>query len=304
MIPTDALDTVLHTLAPRGAVAGRRTYAGTSWRADVAAGAVSFHAVLDGNCEITAVTATGNGGAPVRLGAGDLAVLPHGHAAQLRGIAGSADDTAATLVSGELAFGGVSEADGPHPLLAVLPPILVVRADAPDAARCPTGERAPWLAHTLAFLACESSSRRLGAGTVMGHLASVLFIVAVRAHLSEAAVVPGWLRAFTDPATAPALAAVQARPDAPWTVDALAREAGLSRSAFSARFREVAGVAPMQFVTAWRMREAARLMRAAPRAALADVAGRVGYESEAAFNRTFKRHLRRTPGAYRRSAAA
>ncbi len=302
MLATDALDAVLHTLAPRGAVAGQQTHRGT-WREEVEAGAVSFHAVLGGRC---AVTVGASGAGAVVLGAGDLAVLPHGHAAVIANAPDADDaggDAAVTVVSGELAFGGVSAADGPHPLLAVLPPLLVVRADAPDAARCPSGERAPWLAHTLAFLACESSSARLGAGTVMGHLASVLFIVAVRAHLGAADIGPGWLRAFADPATAPALAAVQAHPAAPWTVEALAREAGLSRSAFSARFREAAGVAPMQFVTAWRMREAARLMRASPRAALADVAGRVGYESEAAFNRTFKRHLLRTPGAYRRGVA-
>ena len=202
---------------------------------------------------------------------------------------------AATLVCGTVAF----ERATTHPLLTALPPVIVVRA----------GERAgvPWLEASLGFLACEATSERAGATAVVGHLASVLFIQAVRAHLGQTGETgetgPGVLRAMRDDRLGAALAAVHAAPEHPWTVDALAREAALGRTVFAARFREAVGEPPLAYVTRWRMHRAASLLRGDTRLPLADVAARVGYESEAAFHRTFTRWMHATPARFRRTAA-
>ncbi|MEM1271315.1 MAG: AraC family transcriptional regulator, partial [Bacteroidota bacterium] len=164
-------------------------------------------------------------------------------------------------------------------------------------------EQTPWLRNTLGFIACEARSGRLGASALVGHLSNVLFIQAIRAHVAQTdAPAQGWLRGLMDPHIAPALAQIQQRPDASWTVESLAYEARLSRSAFSNRFRDVVGEPPMTFLTRWRMLEAARLLRTRRSDTLADVSALVGYESEASFSRTFKRVIGQSPGRYRSAA--
>ena len=302
-IQTDALDDALAALQPRGAFLYRSELA-APWGLTAGSGPSTFHIVEAGRCLLTAA------GQTVAVEAGDLAVLPHGSAAAFRDAAGSPappieavlarypPDAAGVLRNdgdGErtaLVCGGVAFDDAvPHPVLDALPPVLVLRGAMRDGT--------PWLANTLRFLACESRSGRPGAATVMGHLGSVLFIQAVRAALGGAEA-PGWLGALADPHVGPALRAIHAAPEAPWTVEALGREGGLGRSAFAARFRAAVGEAPMRHVARWRIYRAARLLQTD--ATLADVAGRVGYESEAAFGRAFKRWTGRPPGALRRAA--
>lgn len=298
----DLLGALTDHARPRGAFFYRGELSGP-WGMAIGAGPPSFHAVEAGACWLTV-----DGCAPVRLAAGDLAVQPRGAAYALT----DAPATAAVpverlrarypaggdgvlrvpgpgpetrLVCGGVAFDGPV----PHPVVAALPDVFVVPREANE----------PWLAHTLAFLACEARSGRPGAAAVMGHLASVVFLQAVRAALADAR--GGPLAALRDPHVGPAVRALAAAPGAPWTVGALAREAGLGRSAFAARFRLAVGEAPMQHVTRWRVYHASRLLRD-ERATLADVAGRVGYESEAAFSRAFKRWTGRPPGETRRAA--
>jgi AraC-like DNA-binding protein len=303
----DPLDGLLQTLQPRGAFYFHSELRGP-WGLALPAGPASFHIVLDGACAVEA------DGDIVNLEAGDVAVLPHGRPYTLTDRPGrltlpidamlarygarggihlqkDGDGPLTTLVCGGVAFDDAF----PHPLVETLPSLIVIRG-----ATC---ETVPWLSHTLGFLACEAQSERPGAETVMGHLASVLFIQAIRAHLTtDDTGDGGWLRALRDPHLGPAITAFQAAPAEPWTVARLADEAGLSRSAFSARFRTVVGEPPMQYATRWRMYRAAQLLRT-ERLTLADVAARVGYESEAAFNRAFKRWTDRTPGAFRRAHA-
>lgn len=165
-------------------------------------------------------------------------------------------------------------------------------------------ERGGWLESTLRFIARETRDLRPGGETVVARLADVLVIEMIRAWIDSAAEADkGWLAALRDPQIGKALVAVHRNPAAAWTVDSLALEAGMSRSAFAARFTELVGDSAGRYVARWRMRLARTMLRGTqdPIAAIAD---RVGYESEASFCRAFKRMFGSSPGAVRRSAAA
>jgi AraC-like DNA-binding protein len=128
-----------------------------------------------------------------------------------------------------------------------------------------------------------------------------MFLEALRQHLDA---LPkesiGWLSGLRDRHVGMALRLMHSRPAEPWTLDALAREVGLSRSAFAERFAELMGVPPMQYLGNWRLQLAARLLERQG-TSIAQAAAEVGYESEAAFNRAFKRQVGVPPGSWRRS---
>lgn len=302
-IDFDPLDAALGALQPRGAFLFRSEL-GAPWGFAVEPGAAAFHIVEEGRCVLTA------DGQTEVLEPGDLAITPHGSATTFADAAGRATPTLESLLGGPrldqtlvlrnqepgpqtvLVCGGVAFDDAvPHPVLDALPPVFVLRGAMVDGT--------PWLANTLRFLACESQSRRPGAATVMGHLGSVVFVQAIRAALAGGASAPGWLGALSDPYVGPALVAIQTAPEQRWTVQALGQEVGLGRSAFAARFRASVGESPMQHLTRWRVFRAGQLLR--HDVPLAEVAGRVGYESEAAFGRAFKRWTGRSPGAVGRA---
>ena len=108
-------------------------------------------------------------------------------------------------------------------------------------------------------------------------------------------------KAITDPQIGQAFALIHNAPQEPWTVASLALRAGMSRAGFAARFRELVGEPPLQYLTRWRMHKAAGMLRAGPES-LGEIAGRIGYEAEAAFSKAFKRWAGHAPGAYRHSS--
>jgi AraC family transcriptional regulator, alkane utilization regulator len=112
----------------------------------------------------------------------------------------------------------------------------------------------------------------------------------------------GWLGALQDPVLGRALTHLHARPAEPWTVSTLAQRAAVSRSVLADRFVQILGVSPMRYLAQWRMQLAANLLRDEPRLAHAEVAERVGYESEATFSRAFKRHLGVAPANWNKPA--
>jgi AraC-like DNA-binding protein len=134
---------------------------------------------------------------------------------------------------------------------------------------------------------------------VATRLAEVLFIQTLRAHIASEVEWrnKGWLRAIFDPQVGAALSAVHDRVNKPWTVESLAEAAGMSRSAFAARFRELLGQTPLEYVTEWRMQKAMQLLQQRDRK-LIDVARSVGYESDAGFSKAFKRVVGANPGEY------
>jgi AraC-like DNA-binding protein len=156
-----------------------------------------------------------------------------------------------------------------------------------------------WLHSTVQFIAREAAVLRPGGETVITRLADVLVIQAIRSWLdSSAEARTGWLAALRDEHLGRALAEIHRAPAAPWTVEALAQRAGMSRSAFSARFTDVVGEPAMRYLAQWRLRLAhSHLQHSAE--PLAVVAERFGYQSEVAFSRAFKRQFDTTPGSVR-----
>ena len=148
----------------------------------------------------------------------------------------------------------------------------------------------------------ESREQRAGSDCVLLRLSELMFVEMLRRYL--AGLPPeetGWLAALRDPTVGRALRLLHQEPGRAWTVDELARQAGLSRSALSERFTQLLGLAPIQYLTRWRMQKAAGLLREG-QASLAEIAEQVGYDSEAAFSKAFKRAIGSAPGAYRRAA--
>lgn len=149
----------------------------------------------------------------------------------------------------------------------------------------------------------ESLAPRPGAESMLAKLAELIFVEALRRYAEGLPPeVKGWLAAVRDPHVGRALAALHDAPGRAWTVDELAREAALSRSALAERFTTLVGEPPMQYLTRWRLALAAQALRTRAEP-LARVAARSGYETEAAFNRAFKREFGVPPAAWRRGGA-
>src|SRR5258708_1807187 len=140
-----------------------------------------------------------------------------------------------------------------------------------------------------------------GSDLVVNRLADVLFIQCLRAHIASRseACNNGLLRAIFDPQIGVALKSMHEKVDAPWTVETLAAASGMSRSAFAVRFKEMVGETPLEYLTSWRMQNAAALLQKGDRK-LIDVAKAVGYDSDAAFSKAFKRVLGVPPRHFRR----
>lgn len=155
----------------------------------------------------------------------------------------------------------------------------------------------------LELLAAETEAPGLGSEAVIGRLFELLFAHAIRAFATQSVgLTQGWLAAIADRNLSRAMEAIHADPARNWTVERLARTAGMSRSAFAARFKSVVGKTPVDYLTQWRIYRATKMIQKRG-AALADVSHSVGYESAAAFNRAFKKETGQTPGAFRKAIA-
>lgn len=198
--------------------------------------------------------------------------------------------TPTTIVCGSLSFDRASL----KPITQLLPRFILVKADQ---------ARTLALHITMQALASEMTEQIPGSEIVATRLAEVLFIQVLRAYIaSQPERSQGWLRAIFDSQIGTALAAVHDRVDAPWTVESLAEAAGMSRSAFAARFKELLGQTPLEYVTEWRMQKAMQLLGQRDKK-LVTVAQSVGYESDAAFSKAFKRVVGANPSEYVRRGA-
>jgi transcriptional regulator GlxA family with amidase domain len=192
-------------------------------------------------------------------------------------------------------FLGCDRLDG-NPLAGALPPLL--RFDARQ------GSAAAWIRSSLEFAADEIAARRAGSETVLAKLSELLFVEALRRYVEG---LPdeqtGWLAGLKDPFVSRALSLLHGRVAQEWTVDDLGREVGLSRSALADRFTRLIGEPPMRYLARWRIQVAAQQLRKSD-LPLARIAEQVGYESEAAFNRAFKRNFGIPPAAWRKNVSA
>ncbi|GAA3735535.1 AraC family transcriptional regulator [Micromonospora maritima] len=299
----DPLDDVLALLGTTSRVSAALT-AGGRWavRFDPPAG-VKFNAVRRGRCLLRTDTAP----EPVPLDTGDCFLLtrPVGYTLAsdpdvpaepagpiFRAAAGGPARVGAgdevLLVGGAFSFTDRSR----DLLLDSLPQVIHVPATTPEA------ETVRW---AVGEIDAELRQGRPGGRLVADHLALVMLIRILRLHLDRGTP-SGWLAGLTDPVVAPALRAMHAHPERPWTVAAVARSAAVSRSTLAARFKRVVGCGPLEYLTGWRIELAADRLRRSEDT-VATVARAVGYGSESALSVAFKRVTGLSPRAYRNRTA-
>ncbi|NKM88000.1 helix-turn-helix domain-containing protein [Rhizobium laguerreae] len=216
----------------------------------------------------------------------DVEALREGNRIQFGG-----GGTTTTFISG---FFEIDSLDA-RPLLAVLPKLLHLKSEQ---------NRSRAFQAVLELLAAEADAPGLGSEAVVRRLFELLFVHAVRAYSQQwGTAKTGWLAAIADRNLALAIEAMHATPQTPWTVDRLAQKAGMSRSAFAARFKEVVGQSPLAYLTEWRIYQAARLIEANDDR-ISVIARRIGYQSEAAFTKAFRKVMGRNPSEFRKSPGA
>lgn len=324
----DTLSDVLRTVRLRGAVfyyvSGSRQWAAEAPPSAAIAAAVmpeaehviEYHVVVAGECWAARV-----GALPVRLSAGDVVLFPHGDAHVLSSAPGMRAepnvswyyDSKVEQLPFWVAYDGMSPpASEPpktgadtvlvcgflgcdvrpfNPLIATLPPMLHLT----------TAAGASWITQFMQHAVSESAAKRPGGEAMLARMSEMMFVDAIRRYVET---LPpestGWLAGLRDRYVGRALALLHERPTQPWTIEDVSREVGLSRSALHQRFVQLVGHAPMQYLAHWRMQIASGLLRNTS-STVASVALEVGYDSEAAFARAFKRLVGVPPAAWRRS---
>jgi AraC family transcriptional regulator, activator of mtrCDE len=281
------LDGILATYQMHARITDNMRYCGRwrDWDPQAPPGTAWFHLLDQGQCWLTMESTQ----ARVRLGPGDLVVLPRGTAhvlAPVEGADGTVDETGyTTMLCGEFHF----ESTTGNPVMDGLPDLVHVRGeDSGDAYR-----------RLAQLLVQEAGNPGFGMQAVVDRLADALFVMALRQHLAGSASRRGLFAALADARLKRALDAMHREPGRDWTVASLAEVALLSRTAFAERFAEVLEETPYQYLTRWRMAQALKLLRD-PRLSVAHVAERLGYQTEAAFRRSFKRVHGYGPGIVRR----
>jgi len=265
---------------------------------------IEYHVVTEGSCWASLV-----GEPAIELGQGDIVVFPQGDAhvmSSAPGMRGPADIEQFRIPNGyplPIAIELGESGDSAHlvcgflgcdvtpfnPLLATLPRLLCRRRSSTETE----------LDSLVRLALSESTRSRPGSECVLARLSEVLFLEVVRQHVAAAPMESaGWLAGLRDQHVGRALAHLHRQPAHPWTLDELARDTGLSRSMLAERFTQLVGEPPMQYLAKWRMQLAAGLLTRTS-ASLAEVSARVGYTSEAAFSRAFKRLVGVAPAFYR-----
>ncbi|HXD08230.1 MAG TPA: AraC family transcriptional regulator [Burkholderiaceae bacterium] len=265
-----------------------------------------YHFVADGSCTVKL-----EGMPALALHAGDIILFPHGDAHTMASSA-MAGPVPMLDVRGllrerpdELQLGGGGEATriicgylscDPilcRPVLAALPRVLTVRLR--------RSEGADWVERSFVHAVAAAASTEPGGEGVLAKLSEVLVVETLRRYISQmSAEQTGWLAALRDRVVGKCLALMHERPAHPWTLESLAREAGTSRSVLAERFTHYVGQSPIQYLVKWRMALASNLLR---RSALSmiHIALAVGYETDAAFSRAFKREFGMPPASWRRA---
>ncbi len=271
---------------------------------------VVYHLVTAGNCEVVFA-----GEAPHHAQTGDLIVIPGGEAHLIGGdLAAPHADLARLVVQKNsdevprVSHGGggaitrlvcgylACDSTLFKTLLAALPRLMIVNMR--------DDTRGQWLLSSLQFSLAEYAAPNAGASTVLAKLSELMFVEAIRRHTECLPPgQPGWLAGLRDRFIGRALSLLHSKPAQAWTVDELANHVGLSRSALAERFAAVIGQPPMHYLMRWRLQLAADLLHNTRRA-IAAIAADVGYDSEAAFRRAFKRELGSAPATWRRAHLA
>jgi AraC-like DNA-binding protein len=282
---------------------------------EVAPGAqhvIEYHVVTRGRCWISLLGERAF--EPVRLKEGDIAVIPHGDPHVVSSAPGmraspNLDAHRRPENANALPFSIRTGSDGPsdthlicgffscdarpfNPLLDSLPRFMRFTRDQSLASHS-------LLDQFIHFASAETGNKRAGSQSILNRLSELMFVEIIRLHMDQLSNNnTGWLAGLRDPLVGRILTLLHARPAHAWTLEELASEAAASRSALADRFAQIVGCPPIQYLTQWRMQIAAKRL-ADPGVKIAAVAHEVGYESEAAFSRAFKKFVGRSPSQWR-----
>ncbi len=302
----DVMTDVLHTMRLRGTAYFHAVFR-APWGMDLNGGSVAnFHLVTEGRCWVQARAPDGG----FWLNEGDVVVFPHGHAHSL-----GANPASETVPAAELmvrlgthahvahgACGGTTECTrlvcghfersphSRHPLLSSLPAMMHIRGRRDGAA--------PWQRAATDLADPVEPTVAVGHAAVADRLAEILLIRVLDAWVLQEGLTDGFIGALRDPRLCPVLEAIHSEPDRSWTLEILAKRAGMSRSTLSSRFQRSLGVPPMKYLTSWRL-ERARAALSSGEASIARVARSSGYADEFSFSRAFKREFGVSPSTVR-----
>jgi AraC-like DNA-binding protein len=309
-VPNALFTEILRSIRVRGSVFARPELR-APWGLRVDDAQAAFHIVTRGRCRLEL-----DGAEAVELSEGDFVVLPRGGAYVLRDapstrpvrldaalksrnrdgdgifrLGGSGEPT--VLVCGNLQFEDVST----DLLLSILPPLIHMPKKG--------SHFAAWLGATIEHIRTDLAAGNAAAEVVVARIADILFIQAVAMYLEANAGTAdsGWLAALRDRQIGPALTLLHQHPGQTWTVDSLAEELGLSRSAFAARFAQLVGEPPLRYLTRVRLHAAGTRLSSSDEK-MTSIATSLGYESASGFTKAFKARFGITPGEYRGRFAA
>ncbi|MFJ6418340.1 AraC family transcriptional regulator [Paeniglutamicibacter sp. NPDC091659] len=262
----DALSEILNAIHLRG---GTVTHQSNEYSVQIAypAGARLVHIIEHGSASLRLEKENST----LVLHAGDLVLVPHGEAHALISYAPASWVTGTFIVEDAVA----------DPLLSVLPASIVIRGGENDNG---------WLRLSLDLLLAEVTLGGPGTQVMVSRILDLLFIHALRAWSADGTASPGWLTAAMDSSLGPVLSAIHRNPEQQWTVEGLALRANLSRSAFAGRFSRLLGTSPIAYIAERRLGRAAYLLRSTADP-VGQIAVQVGYTSEAAFSRAFRRRF-------------
>ncbi len=299
----DALSYVLDSIKLKGVVYQKTGFV-LPWGVEVAQDTNSqFWRVLKGTCYIKIP-----GERIIKMLPGDFVFVPHGSAHRIMGkpdsICVPAAQYVASLRSGKPMFrgqpgqdeteliGGHFEFTSPatHPFIKALPRVIKISNTNADINA--------WMRQLTMLVNDEVSGGRAGSNIIMGRIAEIIFILLIRAYVEQQHVAQGFLRALKDTRISNSLKLMYEMPGKEWTVAQLATSAGMSRSLYCREFKNLVGETPMGYLTNWRILKASEFLLAG-KENISGIAAKVGYQSEAAFNRLFKLKVGETPARYR-----
>ena len=301
----DVISTILEKLKLSSAIYFKSDFA-APWGMDILSGAFAqFHMLAEGQCTLATSKQK------IKLKAGDIIIFPQGTAHwiadKIKSKRRDGQEVVAEILNGNSVFTGTKLAttlvcghfefdrNFDHPFIHELPEIIHITEDEIN--------ELPWLRTVTDLIIKETQSKKAGSDILQKKLGEILFIHSIRAYMHQQQLKQGFLAAIQDRKIGTALKAIHQHPDQDWQLSSLARIAGMSRTGFSNQFKALLGETPLTYITNWRIAEAKGLLEESKKS-VGEIAESVGYRSEAAFNRVFKKRVALTPLKYRKSVAS